>query len=51
MSTVEDLTVTVETFGPAPSTVIGMRLGRSTLIGNVAELSMITPRETVEVDI
>ena len=44
MSTVEELSFTRETFGLAPSTVIGMRLGRSKLIGNVVVLSMIVPR-------
>src|SRR5208282_5825781 len=48
MSTVEELTLTRETFGPAPSAVIGMRLGRSKLIGNVVVLSMILPRASRE---
>ena|SRR6516165_2162355 len=43
MSTVEELTCTRETFGPAPSTVIGMWLGRSKLIGNVVALFMVAP--------
>jgi hypothetical protein len=45
MSTVEELTFTRETFGPAPSTVIGIRLGRSKPIGNVVVLPMTVPRE------
>src|SRR6202042_3708914 len=43
-STVSGFTVTRETLGPAPSTVMGMRLCRSNVIGNVVGLSMVAPQ-------
>jgi hypothetical protein len=48
MSTAEELTFTHEALGPAPSAVIGMRLGRSKRIGNIIVLSMIAPLQAIE---
>jgi hypothetical protein len=48
MSIVEGLTFTRETFGPTPSTVMRMRLGRSNVIGNVAVLCMIAPQRVIK---